>query len=103
MAAGALVSASAAYAFYTQRSLGKMLTRREHGKICDVKNARIDVSLKKIEDVLDQHILDTREHRERVNNSLHSIALKVAVIETKVEMKNEHSNRDRASTNLQPG
>ena len=85
-AVGAMIGAAVIFAFTTQRSLGKMLTRKEHEKICDVKNQRIEQALTKIDETLNEHIKDTREHRDRVSNSLHTIGLQVAVIETKMRI-----------------
>lgn len=85
-AVGTMIGAAVIFAFTTQRSLGKMLTRKEHKEICDEKNQRIEETLTKIDETLGEHIRETREHRDRVANSLHTIGIKVAVIETKMRI-----------------
>lgn len=85
-AVGTIIGAAVIFAFSTQRSLGKMLTRKEHEKICDKANAQITQALEKIDEALGEHIKDTRAHRERVANSLHTIGLQVKVIETKMRI-----------------
>lgn len=90
-AVGTIITAAIIFAFATSRSLGKMLTRKEHQSICDSKNQEITRTLDRIEGNLSKHMEETREHRDRMNNTMHAMQLRLAVLTHDQEIPDERS------------
>lgn len=76
------IGAAIAWVVRVERWKGKMLSRTEHKEICEDHQTELKSKLDTILKRLDRQDEESREHRERVSNSLHSIGLKVAVLQT---------------------
>jgi len=80
----AMVSAAFGWLLRLERRSGRTAQRMsDHEHSCERRQEDLKDHLTKIEHMLERQDEETREHRERINNSIHAIGLKVAVLQTR--------------------
>lgn len=72
-----------AWAFRIERWKGRVITRDEHREICEDHQLELKAKLDMILRRLDRQDEDSREHREMVSASLHTIDKKVAILQSR--------------------
>lgn len=77
------IGAAIAWAVRVERWKARMLTRSEHKEICEDHQLELKAKLDTILRRLDRQDEDSREHREKVSMTLHTIDKKVAVLQSR--------------------
>lgn len=85
-AVGTFATACVSFAFYVER---KFLPKDEHVRICTERNETTGEKLEAIHKELSEQRKDARNFQNDIRNAVHSMGLTVAVIQTKLRIREE--------------